>query len=488
MTPLVPRHVDLGEGPPAESQRGVDHGLGFAQVGDDRPVVVGVRGVVQQSDAGRAAHGVDDALHLLPVAALADVGDALHELHASASSRSKTTTPSLTTDRDGVDTPMVRDGQVAAGIQHHHVGPFAHLQAAHLVGQIDGPGRVQRQGAQYLGDRHPHVGGGDGADEEHVLAEAGTGVEVGGEGHGHAGVDESPGGGVGREAQGEDRPRQQDGRDTGGGQRGDAGVADVIQVVGGGGAELGRELGAAARRQLVHVELGPQPMGQPGREHAPGLGRGERPLLHEHVAEPGQPGLRRPRDHLLHHQVDVGLRIGAVLHRHCVGAQQRGHDGLRPGVRQVAADLQETQLVLHRETVAGLHLHGGHAMAEQSPQMAAPAGEELLPRRGAGGPHGVHDAPAGGGDVQVAQPGHSQLEFGGAVAREDRVGVGFHHPGHDHPPGSVQHAGPGARHDGSLKLCIRPQPDDAPAAAARAPSVTIPRSSPAPAQVMSSPA
>ena len=132
----------------------------------------------------------------------------------------------------------------------------------------------------------------------------------------------------------ERRRRQQDGDDRAaragrGGERIDARRRRRGEMVGGQGADLRRQLRAAARRQLVGMEARLEPEAGGRLEDPACLVRAEDAALAEDVGE-ARPALRRDARQLLLEQVaDVRLRAvraGAELGRHRVGAEPRRED------------------------------------------------------------------------------------------------------------------------------------------------------------------
>jgi hypothetical protein len=75
----VAREVDERYRFDGDSDGGVGHAGGVSEKGDDRAVVVGVAGGVQQRDAGHRADLVQHRLDDFGIAALADVGHALDD-------------------------------------------------------------------------------------------------------------------------------------------------------------------------------------------------------------------------------------------------------------------------------------------------------------------------------------------------------------------------------------------------------------------------
>ena len=110
-------------------------------------------------------------------------------------------------------------------------------------------------------------------------------------------------------AQSVERARQQDRDDAGVRHRFDARFVGIFEMVGGEGAELGRQRRAAAVRQLVGVKLDRQSEA-PGRvEHKRDLRDGERDALAERVDRIDEALAGERRHGLADHRVDIGLAI-----------------------------------------------------------------------------------------------------------------------------------------------------------------------------------
>jgi len=74
-------HVDHFQGPAADGQRRVPHGIRGADEGQNAAVMVPVHANVEQLHAGQAGQRPGDLQDFLPAPAFADVGDALDDLH-----------------------------------------------------------------------------------------------------------------------------------------------------------------------------------------------------------------------------------------------------------------------------------------------------------------------------------------------------------------------------------------------------------------------
>ncbi|MCY1415763.1 hypothetical protein D9M71_312560 [compost metagenome] len=210
--------------------------------------------------------------------------------------------------------------------------------------------------------------------------------------------------------------------------------------------------------QLLGVRLDRQSVARGGGEHPFALRRAEGDVLAEHVYRIGQPLGGGCRDHLRADQLDVGIAAAGVLLRQGVGAEQGGDHPYRQFRAEAAGDAQDLQLVLEGEAVAGLDLHGGHAVGEQRFEARAGQGEQLVLGGGAGGAHGAEDAAAGAGDLGVAGALKTLLELAGAVAGVHQVGVAVDQPGGQQPaaPGQA-----GAGDAGFVQLGHRAEQGDA---------------------------
>jgi hypothetical protein len=73
-------HVDEFKGAARAKDRGFANGFGFSSESDDATVVVGVHFVVEDVNAGNAAHGLDDGVD---IGAIATFGKVRHTLNQS---------------------------------------------------------------------------------------------------------------------------------------------------------------------------------------------------------------------------------------------------------------------------------------------------------------------------------------------------------------------------------------------------------------------
>ena len=164
-------------------------------------------------------------------------------------------------------------------------------------------------------------------------------------------------------------------------------------------------------------------------EHPLDLGRREGQVLAEGVDRIDQAFGRQGRQHLATHQVDVVVGTPGILRRQRMGGQAGGAHGHRQALAEAADHPQHLALAGQVEAVAGLDLHRGHALAQQTAQALRGRGQQLLLAGGPGGAHGAGDPPAGGGDLGVADALQPLLELGAAVTAEHQVGVAVDQPG-----------------------------------------------------------
>jgi hypothetical protein len=71
------------------AKRRLDHGLRFANKGQDAPVVIPVHGVIQHPDSRDRRHRVDQGLNRRPIPAFTEIWHALNERPHEPSVRSK---------------------------------------------------------------------------------------------------------------------------------------------------------------------------------------------------------------------------------------------------------------------------------------------------------------------------------------------------------------------------------------------------------------
>jgi hypothetical protein len=150
-------------------------------------------------------------------------------------------------------------------------------------------------------------------------------------------------------------------------------------------------------------------------------------------------------EHRAGDQGDVLVGPARVLGRDDVGAEERRLRGDLGGQPQAA------RLVLDRQPVPALDLHGGRALPPHLGEQA----DQPVPQLGVGRPPGGGD---GGADpaAVVAGTRHPGLELGRPVAGEDQVGMAVDEAGDHRPAADV---------DAVVGLgCVRrgPDPDDGP--------------------------
>ena len=221
----------------------------------------------------------------------------------------------------------------------------------------------------------------------------------------------------GRQERGDDRPPGLGRADEGG----DPLARWRGQVVGGDGADLGRQLGAARRDELVGMEARRQPVTEARLEHPTRLLDAEHAALAEDVAEAGD-ALRLDGRQLLFDD-----RRRRRPRRRPVGhgspAARRGHRGTSARCRSAprrpsrAATSRQAQLGGRVEAVPGLGLDRRHAVPEHLVQPAPAVGVELVGRRGARLLDGREDAAAGGQDLEIPGALLAEADLGLAGAR-----------------------------------------------------------------------
>ena len=325
---------------------------------------------------------------------------------------------------------MIGEEVVVVRVQHHHVAPLAHLDAADAVGTSQGGGPVEGEGGDGLLDAEVHVDAGQGEGQGDGAGEATAGIEVGGQGHGATGVYHLPSPGVGF-AQGEGGQGQEGGYRVPFGQGADAFVGGVEQVVGGHGTQFGGQFRSTQGNNLVGVQLQAEPHVAGGGEQAARLLDGEDPFLAEHVAELGQ----AVRLHLGHYfadeEIHILVRASLIFFGYGVCAEEGGDDvhAAVLVVVQAAHHLELQQFRFLVQSVAALALHGGDAHLRHAFQQVFGTGAQLDVVAGAGGPDGADDASAAAHDVHVAVSPQAPAELLGPFSAEDEVRVRVHEAG-----------------------------------------------------------
>ena len=190
--------------------------------------------------------------------------------------------------------------------------------------------------------------------------------------------------------------------------------------------ELRRQLGAARWRELVGVqpELHPEPRGR--LEDPPRLVGAEHAALAEDVAEAGPAVGGHAGELLLDDRPDVGLGpIGPrpELGRDRVRAEVGRDDVDRAFLAEPVGGLEQPDLGLEVEAVAGLGLDRRDPVAEHLVEPAAAVGHQLVDRRGAGRGDRREDPAAGLEDLEIPGAALAQLPLALARAREQEVGV-----------------------------------------------------------------
>ena len=261
-----------------------------------------------------------------------------------------------------------------------------------------------------------------------------AGIEVRGEGHCGAGVDEGPRRRLTMPPQKEHRSRQERGDRSAGGERLDATLGDRPEVIGADGAEFRGQLGGTGRLELVRVQLELEAM-TPGRaEDDARLVGGIDARFTEDVGEGGEPFGGDARQHLIHDERDVlfaRARRDAVLDGDLVGAEEGGDEAQRQCLLEAADHAERLDLVVGGEAVARLHLDGGGAARSEAPQARQREGEELVLGARAKVAHGTVDSAAATRDLHVADAGGALFLLLVPRLAEDAVGVRIHEARHE---------------------------------------------------------
>ncbi len=193
-------------------------------------------------------------------------------------------------------------------------------------------------------------------------------VEIGGQRHGRAAVDQTAGGRVAPLPQKQERAGQQCGHGSRASEGLDAGVRDGAEVIGGSRTVFDRQLSPAARLELVRMEAGHQAVIQSSIQHSARLLWCEDAGFHKHVTEDSQAQLGNGGYHLTRHQLDILVPAVAVLRRKRVGTQKSGDEFQRSFLGKTRDGSQHLEFVLQREPIAALDLRRRCAMGEHSPQ------------------------------------------------------------------------------------------------------------------------
>ena len=133
-------------------------------------------------------------------------------------------------------------------------------------------------------------------------------------------------------------------------------------------------------------------------------------------------------------------------------AEKGGADRDRPALAEAARDAQRLALGRGFEAVARFDLDRRHAFGDQRIEPPQRRCDQLLLARAARRAHGGENAAAGAGDLLVARAGEPLLEFLGAVAAVDEMGVAIDEPGRDPAALAVDDARRGRAGCGRLAL------------------------------------
>ena len=182
-------------------------------------------------------------------------------------------------------------------------------------------------------------------------------------------------------------------------------------------------------------------------------------------------------------RVDIGV---AVVARIPAAAHARRESVVRTAIGRCSPSRRATRerlaLGVEFEPVAGFDLDRGDAFGDQRVEPAQARREKFVLARRARRAHGRDDAAAGARDLLVARAGEPQLEFVGAIAAVDEMGVAVDQPGRDPAAFAIDDA----RLRRARRRAVRPPaPAKAmrPSRAATAPRSTMPRPGPSGASV-----
>ncbi len=134
------------------------------------------------------------------------------------------------------------------------------------------------------------------------------------------------------------------------------------------------------------------------------------------------------------HFVDIAGAVVLEFRRQSVGGEPGGDDMHRARLADAARDPQHLQFGGDVEPVAGLDLQRGDAFGKQRIDARQRQRQKLFLARLAGVANRRQDAAAGPRDLLVAGAFKAHLEFAGAVAAIDDVGVAVDQAGRDHAP------------------------------------------------------
>lgn len=215
------------------------------------------------------------------------------------------------------------------------------------------------------------------------------------------------------------------------GHRRDAGLVQMLQVIGGQGAIAGRQRGAAEIAQLFGMQLDRQAMPVRGLEHALGLRRREADALAERIDRIDQSFLRQCRQHGVADQRDVVVGAIGVFGRQGMRAEEGRVHGHAIRLPEPPRDAQLLALGGEVQAVARFDLDRGDALGQQRLEPRRGLREQRVFVGGAGGPHGRHDAAAGACDFLVAGAGEPHRELVGTLAAIDQMRVAVDQAGRD---------------------------------------------------------
>ena len=203
-------------------------------------------------------------------------------------------------------------------------------------------------------------------------------------------------------------------------------------------AEPRGERGAMQVRQLIGMQANRQAERLRLGEYLRGLFHREGDALAERVDRIGETLGGDRRQHLVADRVDVaGLVAVAISAATAWAPRNVVRTDIGRSLAETACGLQLPALGIEFEAVAGLDLDGGDAFGDQGVEPRQRCRDELvgacLPRR----LHGRDDAAAGARDFFVARAGETLLEFVGAIAAIDQMGMAVDQAGRDPAAGAI---------------------------------------------------
>lgn len=343
-----------------------------------------------------------------------------------------------------VHAKIVRNFARVGHIEDREVCEFANFKRADAVVATKRIGCVDGSRGEGFGGRHVHLSAGQGENHGHRNSGTGARVEIRGERHDGAGVNELARGPVMGETEMEAAAGEHGAGDVRSRESANVGSSKFLEVVRARGVHLNGEARCPGAGELFGVKTQTEAAGASGGEDFAGLRNRKSAAVAEDIAEFGEIFSGDARKPFAADEVDVGFgRFAGAIAKFSgddMSAQKCRDDFETLLAVEFADEREDFAFTEPVEAIAGFGFECGGSVGGELREMRERAGFEMGGRSGAKFADAVENAAACAGDFLVGGAGDALFVFSSARARMNKMRVRIDEAGNDNASSEIEFA------------------------------------------------